>query len=68
MYGIMLILKTVFDKYAIIVILLTVLFSLLIDAPKYRAKGFFKECKIVRIFSYLYIIIGIMIFIFLKVV
>ncbi|NLW40523.1 MAG: hypothetical protein GXY96_06300 [Tissierellia bacterium] len=60
--------KNSFGNYTIILFILVALFSLIVDGPKYNKKGFVKEYRIVRIISYLYISLGIIIFVFLRLV
>ena len=58
--------KFVFDNLTIVIIILSALFLLLVDGSKYKNKNFIKEYRIVRIISYSYIVLGIIIFVFLR--
>ena len=60
--------KNSFGNYTIILFILVALFSLIVDGPKYNKKEFLREYRIVKILSYLYISLGIIIFVFLRLV
>lgn len=60
--------KNSFGNYTIILFILVALFSLIVDGPKYNKKEFVKEYRIVKIMSYLYISLGIIMFVFLRLV
>ncbi|MCF6462342.1 CLC_0170 family protein [Clostridium sp. Cult1] len=67
MYKIVGSIKSIFDNISILIIILVALFSLLIDGPNYKNQGFIREYRIVKIISYSYIALGIIIFIFLRI-
>ncbi|HSH35579.1 CLC_0170 family protein [Schnuerera sp.] len=60
--------KSIFDNLTITIIIVVALFSLLIDVPNCKKKGFVKEYRMVKIISYSYIVFGVIIFIFLRMV
>ena len=62
------IIKDVFNGFSLVIIILVALFSLLIDGPSYKNKGFQREYRIVKVISYLYITIGVIIFVLLRIV
>lgn len=62
------IIKNIFDNFTIIMIALVGLFTLLVDGPKLKNQGFTRELTIVKVISYSYIVIGIIMFIILKIV
>lgn len=62
------IIRGMFDNFTIIMIILVALFTLLVDGPNLKNKGFARELKIVKAISYSYIAIGIIVFIFLRIV
>ena len=62
------ILKDIFNNFSLLIMIIVALFSLLIDGPNYKNKGFQREYKIVKIISYSYITIGIIMFILLRIV
>lgn len=62
------IIKGIFDNFTIIMIILVALFGLFIDGPNLKNKGFVRELKIVKVISYSYIAIGIIVIIFLRIV
>ncbi|CCQ93893.1 hypothetical protein CULT_1560009 [[Clostridium] ultunense Esp] len=66
MYKITPYIKGVFDNLTIVMVLLVALFLLLVDGPNFKNRGFLKEYRIVQIISYSYIVLGIIIFIFLR--
>lgn len=59
-------LKDVLDIRAIIIIILIGLVSIFVDGPKLKRDGYNKELKILKIISYSYMGIGIILFILLK--
>ncbi|MCF6464315.1 CLC_0170 family protein [Clostridium sp. Cult2] len=67
MYKIVGLLKDIFDNLTIVMIILVALFLLFIDGPNYKNRGFTKEYRIVQIISYSYIVLGIILFIFLRI-
>lgn len=68
MYRAINIIRGIFDNITIVMIILVALFTLLIDGSKLKDSNFTKEYKIVKIISYSYIIFGIIVFIFLRIV
>lgn len=67
MYKIIGPLKEIFDNFSLFIIILVALFSLLVDGPNFKKKGFIKEYRMVKIISYSYIALGIILFILLRV-
>lgn len=59
--------KSIFDNFTLIIIILVGLATLLIDGPKLKNKGFTKELTIVKIISYSYIVLGIIMFVLLRI-
>ncbi|NLJ99266.1 MAG: hypothetical protein GX320_08410 [Tissierellia bacterium] len=68
MYRAINIIRGIFDNITIVMIILVALFTLLIDGSKLKDSNFTKEYKIVKIISYSYIVFGIIVFIFLRIV
>lgn len=66
MYKVTPYIKSVFDNFTVVMIILVALFLLFVDGPNYKNRGFLKEYRIVQIISYSYIVLGIIIFIFLR--
>ena len=54
------------NNYASILIILGIgIFTLLIDAPKYKNRGYVKEVKIIKAISYSYMALGGIMFVLL---
>lgn len=68
MFKIIEILKNIFDNITILMIIFIGALTLLIDGKRLKDKNFMKEFRIVKIISFSYIVIGIVMFMFLKVV
>ena len=62
------ILKSIFDNFTLVMIGLIGLFALLVDGPMLKNQGFTREFTIVKIISYSYIGIGIIMLIFLRMI
>lgn len=62
------ILRDIFSNLTILIILFVALVTLLIDGKKFKDQDYIKEMKIVKAISYSYIAIGIIMFLFLKIV
>ena len=60
--------KNIFDNFTLVIIILVGLSTLLIDGSRLKNKGFTKELTIVKIISYSYIVLGIIMFVLLRVV
>lgn len=68
MFGIIAPLKSIFNNFTLALIILVALFSLLIDGPNYNNEGFRREYRFIRILSYLYISLGIILFILVQII
>lgn len=68
MYKTIEILRIVFSNLTILIILFVGLVTLLIDGKKFKDKGYIKEVKIVKAISFSYIAIGVLMFLFLRIV
>ena len=56
------------DNYSTIIIILSIgIFTLLIDVPKYKKRGYIKEVRIIKAISYSYMVLGGIMFIILLV-
>ncbi|WP_026476956.1 CLC_0170 family protein [Alkaliphilus transvaalensis] len=56
-----------FNIFILVIILAIGIYTLLVDASKLRKREFFKEMKIAKIISYIYIVGGLISFIALKI-
>jgi hypothetical protein len=68
LYKILEMFKSIFNSLALIIIIFIGLATLLIDGPRFKNKGFTKELRIVKTISYTYIALGIIIFIFFRII
>lgn len=54
------------NNYPTILIILVIgIFTLIIDAPKYKKRGYIKEVRIIKAISYSYMVLGGIMFILL---
>jgi len=66
LYAFLSLLENVFDTGTVMVFLLMALLSLLYDGRRYKAQNHTKEYRIIKVVSYFYIVVGIMLFALLR--
>lgn len=66
MYAFLSLLEDVFDTGTVMVFLFMALLSLLYDGRRYKSQNNVKEYRIIKVVSYFYIVVGIMLFALLR--
>ena len=66
MYAFLSLLENVFDTGTVMVFLLMALLSLLYDGRRYKSQNNVKEYRIIKVMSYFYIVVGIILFALLR--
>lgn len=66
MYAFLSLLEDVFDTGTVMVFLFMALLSLLYDGRRYKSQNNVKEYRIIKVMSYFYIVVGIILFALLR--
>jgi type IV secretory pathway TrbL component len=66
LYAFLSLLEDVFDTGTVMVFLFMALLSLLYDGRRYKSQNNVKEYRIIKVMSYFYIVVGIILFALLR--